>query len=93
MIIYRELSSLEKDLGVSSKMLYTLSNQRHRHYRNVKISKGNGEFRQLCVPDDFLKAVQTKIALNLLGCRALSVRGDVRPCCGLLGAGEGHRCR
>ena len=72
MIVYRELSSLEKDLGVSSKMLYTLSNQRHRHYRNVKISKGNGEFRQLCVPDDFLKAVQTKIALNLLAHEPIS---------------------
>lgn len=66
MVVYRELSSLEKDLGVSAKMLYTLSNQLRKHYRTVKIPKGNGEFRELSVPDEFLKAVQTKIAQNLL---------------------------
>jgi len=66
MIIYRELSSLEKDLGVSAKALYTLSNQIHRHYHRVKIPKGNGELRELSVPDEFLKAVQSKIAQNIL---------------------------
>ena len=72
MIVYRELSSLEKDLGVSAKALYTLSNQRHRHYRTVKIPKANGELRELCVPDDFLKAVQNKIAQNLLAYEEIS---------------------
>lgn len=72
MIVYRELSSLEKDLGVSAKALYTLSNQKHRHYRTVKIPKGNGEFRELCVPDDFLKAVQSKIAEILLAREEIS---------------------
>lgn len=72
MIIYRELSSLEKDLGVSAKALYTLSNQRYQHYRPVKIPKGNGEFRELSVPDDFLKAVQTKIAQDLLAYEEIS---------------------
>ena len=72
MIIYRELSSLEKDLGVSAKMLYTLSNQRYRHYHNVKIPKGNGEFRELSVPDAFLKTVQTRIAQNLLALEPIS---------------------
>lgn len=66
MIVYRELSSLEKDLEVSAKALYTLSNQIHRHYHNVKIPKGNGEYRELSVPDDFLKAIQSKIAQNIL---------------------------
>ncbi len=72
MIVYRELSSLEKDLGVSAKALYTLSNQKHQHYRMVKIPKGSGEFRELCVPDDFLKAVQSKIAENLLAREEIS---------------------
>lgn len=72
MVVYRELSSLEKDLGVSAKMLYTLSNQLHKHYHNVKIPKGNGEFRELSVPDDFLKAVQTKIAQNILALDRIS---------------------
>ena len=66
MIVYRELSSLEKDLGLSAKTLYTLSNKIFRHYRKVRIPKDNGEFRELSVPDDFLKAVQRKIADNLL---------------------------
>lgn len=72
MVVYRELSSLEKDLGVSAKTLYTLSNQIYKHYRNVKIPKGNGEFRELSVPDAMLKAVQTKIAHNLLAYEPVS---------------------
>ena len=66
MIVYRELSSLEKDLGVSAKTLYTLSNQQHQHYHKVKIPKGNGELRALSVPDALLKTVQKKIAQVLL---------------------------
>lgn len=66
MIVYRELSSLEKDLGVSARVLYTLSNQTRRHYRTVRIPKGNGEFRELRVPDAQLKAVQSRIARRLL---------------------------
>ena len=72
MIVYRELSSLEKDLGVSAKALYTLSNQIHRHYHKVKIPKGNGEFRELSVPDAFLKAIQSKIAQNILSQEEIS---------------------
>ena len=73
MIVYRELSSLEKDLGVSSKALYALTNRTHKHYRKVKIPKGNGEFRTLHVPDDFLKTVQRKIAENLLSYEDISM--------------------
>ena len=72
MIVYRELSSLEKDLGLSAKTLYTLSNKIFRHYRKVRIPKDNGEFRELSVPDDFLKAVQRKIADNLLSREEIS---------------------
>ena len=72
MIVYRELSSLEKDLGVSARALYTLSNQIHRHYRTVKIPKGNGQYRQLHIPDEFLKAVQRRIAQNLLAYEEIS---------------------
>ncbi len=66
MITYKEISSLENDLGVSATALYTLTNEIHRHYRTVMIPKGNGEFRKLSVPDDFLKSVQRKIAKNIL---------------------------
>ena len=45
MIVYRELSSLEKDLGISGKALYTLSNQIHKHYKKVSIPKNNGNGR------------------------------------------------
>lgn len=74
MIVYRELSSLEEDLEVSAKALYTLSNTIHRHYHQVKIPKGNGEFRELSVPDDFLKAIQSKIAQKILS------QEEVSPC-------------
>lgn len=66
MIVYREFSSLIKDLGFSGKTLYSLSNNIHKHYRAVKIPKGNGEFRQLHVPDTFLKSVQRRINEKLL---------------------------
>lgn len=66
MIVYRELSSLENDLGCSAKMLYTLSNSVKSHYHTTKIPKGNGEFRMLSVPDAELKAVQRRIADRIL---------------------------
>ena len=62
MIVYRELSSLEIDLGCSAKRLYTLSNTINSHYHEAFIPKGNGECRKLLVPDEELKALQKKIA-------------------------------
>lgn len=72
MIVYRELSSLEKDLGFSSRALYAVSNHRGSHYRRIRVPKGNGEFRTLWAPDDFLKAIQRSIADKLLCYEELS---------------------
>ena len=33
MIVYRELSSLARDLGVNARLLYAVSNSLDRHYR------------------------------------------------------------
>lgn len=66
MVIYRELSSLEADLGVSAKRLYALSNSLSRHYHSVSLPKKGGGCRQLSVPDEALKAVQRRIAQVLL---------------------------
>ncbi|MBO4914082.1 MAG: RNA-directed DNA polymerase [Oscillospiraceae bacterium] len=66
MIVYRELSSLSTDLGFSAKALYSVSNSITKHYHPVKIPKGNGEYRQLTVPDEFLKAIQRRINDKLL---------------------------
>ena len=66
MIVYRELSSLEADLGFSAKTLYSLSNHIGSHYHKTRIPKGNGEYRELYIPDNELKAVQRKIAEKLL---------------------------
>lgn len=72
MIVYRELSSLEKDLGFSAKALYAVSYHRNSYYRHTKIPKGNGEYRELCVPDEFLKAIQRSITNNLLAYEEIS---------------------
>lgn len=64
MVVYRELSSLEADLGVSAKTLYALSNS--GHYRSVRLPKKSGGYRELSVPDEALKAVQRKITQVLL---------------------------
>ena len=72
MIVYRELSSLEKDLGFSARALYSVSYHRSRHYRRIKVPKGNGEYRELWVPDELLKAIQRSIADRLLACEPVS---------------------
>lgn len=91
MIVYRELSSLENDLGCSAKMLYTLSNSVASHYHTVKIPKGNGEFRTLCVPDDELKTVQRRIAERILCYAEISSYATAyRPCGSALNNARPH---
>ena len=66
MIVYRELSSIEKDLGFSAKTLYGLSNTLEKHYHTVYLPKCDGSKRKLSVPDLILKLVQKSIADNIL---------------------------
>lgn len=66
MIVYRELSSLVKDLNVKKSTLYTLSNRINQNYRTVEIPKRDGGIRTLSVPSENLKAVQKAIAEVLL---------------------------
>ena len=66
MIVYKELASIEQDLGFSSKTLYGLSNNLEKHYHNVLIPKSDGSKRKLSVPDLILKRVQKSIADNIL---------------------------
>lgn len=80
MIVYRELSSVTKDLGVSAKALYALSNHAERHYHKSKILKGNGEYRELSVPDNFLKTVQRRISETLLVYEEISPHATAYRC-------------
>lgn len=66
MIVYRELSSIENDLGFSAKTLYGLSNSLEKHYHTVYLPKSDGSKRKLSVPDLILKLVQKSIADNIL---------------------------
>ena len=66
MIVYRELSSLEQDLGISAKTLYAVSNNLGKHYRKAKFPKKSGGFRNLSVPDEVLKSIQKRISEVLL---------------------------
>lgn len=66
MIVYRELSSIEKDLGFSAKTLYGLSNSLEKHYHTVYLPKSDGSKRKLSIPDLILKPVQKSIADNIL---------------------------
>ncbi len=72
MIVYRELASLERDLGIPAARLYAVSNQLHRHYHRRAIPRKNGEPRLLSVPDEALKAIQRRIADVLLFQRPVS---------------------
>ena len=66
MIVYRELSSLERDLGINAKTLYAVSNNLGKHYRKAKLPKKSGGYRNLSVPDEVLKSIQKRIAEVLL---------------------------
>lgn len=66
MIVYRELSSLEQDLGICAMTLYAFSNNLGKHYRSVQLPKRSGGYRNLSVPDEGLKAVQRRITDRLL---------------------------
>lgn len=66
MIVYREASTLSKDLKIDVKTLYAVSNSLPSHYHLVKIPKRDGGARQLAVPDEILKRIQRSINQNLL---------------------------
>jgi len=66
MIVYRELSSLERDLDISTKTLYAVSNNISKHYHKAKLPKKSGGYRKLSVPDEILKAIQRQISEALL---------------------------
>ena len=66
MIVYRELSSLEQDLGISAKTLYAVSNNLGKHYHKAKLPKKSGGYRNLSVPDEVLKSIQKRITDVLL---------------------------
>ncbi len=72
MIVYRELSSLEQDLGFSAKTLYAVSNSLDKHYRTAAIPKKSGGVRKLRVPDELLKAIQHQITEVLILPRPIS---------------------
>jgi retron-type reverse transcriptase len=66
MIVYKELASVEQDLGFDAKTLYALSNNLEKHYHSAFIPKSDGSKRKLSVPDLILKRVQKSMADNIL---------------------------
>ena len=58
MIVYRELSSLVRDLGIPAGTLYAVSNTLDRHYIRRQLPKSSGGVRELSVPDPLLKPGQ-----------------------------------
>lgn len=73
MIVYKELASVEQDIGFSARTLYGLSNNIDKHYHSVYIPKSDGSQRRLSVPDLILKRVQRSIAENILTQYPISV--------------------
>ena len=66
-MICKTYSELEQHLGVSTKALYFVSNALWKHYHTVRIPKNDkGDYRELNVPDEFLKTIQRRIADRLL---------------------------
>ena len=65
-IVYREASTLARDLGIPLQTLYAVSNRLDAHYHSVRIPKRGGGIRTLTVPDAVLKTIQRAIAQRLL---------------------------
>ncbi|MBR2460560.1 MAG: RNA-directed DNA polymerase [Clostridia bacterium] len=66
MITYKELATVEGELGIPLKTLYSVSNNVNAHYRRVLIPKKDGTYRNLSVPDAPLKRIQRAINEKLL---------------------------
>lgn len=66
MIVYRELKTIEQELGISAKTLYAVSNSVDRHYRTTKVPKSDGTYRELTIPSKVLKNIQKRISDVLL---------------------------
>ncbi len=72
MIVYRELSSIEREPEIPVKTLYGVSNNIGGHYRCVHIPKRDGGVRELSVPDEILKKIQRRILNKLLAYEPVS---------------------
>lgn len=70
---YFELKTLEKDLNVSARTLYRLSNNINSHYHSRVIRKSDGGDRVLNIPDYVLKSVQKRINDVILSEMAVSI--------------------
>ncbi|MBQ9806356.1 MAG: RNA-directed DNA polymerase [Clostridia bacterium] len=85
MIVYRELSTLSRDLGIPAKTLYAVSNAQDKHYRLIKIPKKDGTDRTLSIPDEILKKIQRAISEQLLSREPISRYATAyRPASGIL---------
>lgn len=73
MIVYTELRSLEIDLGISIKTLYSISNNISSHYYSKSIPKSDGGSRVLSIPDEPLKNIQRAISEKLLAYEPISI--------------------
>lgn len=85
MIVYREVSTLAKDLGVRAETLYAVSNSLPGHYRQVALPKGDGTDRRLLVPDEVLKGIQRRIDRRLLAYMPVSPYAAAYRCGGGIG--------
>ena len=72
MIVYTELATVERELGISARTLYALSNNIDSHYRTAHVPRRAGDVRNLSVPDKLLKTVQRRIAQRLLAYEEVS---------------------
>ena len=79
MIVYKEISSIEQDLEYDIRTLYSISYSLHRHYHSIKISKRQGGYRVLSIPDMPLKCIQKRIADVLLSQITISPYAKATP--------------
>lgn len=85
MIVYCEVSTLAKDLGIRAETLYAVSNSLPRHYRQVRLPREDGTDRRLLIPDQPLKEIQRRIDRRLLAYMPVSPYAAAYRCGGGIG--------
>ena len=64
--IFSNLDEFSELIGLSTRLLYCLSNQTNRYYKTKFIAKRNGSMREISIPSYTLRIVQKWILTNIL---------------------------
>ena len=63
---FEDIKEFSRLIGLSSSLLYCLSNQTENYYKHKDLPKKNGGFREICIPSYSMRIVQKWILINII---------------------------